>query len=140
MLTREDIQKAASDLHEAEKNREQITAITLEHPKMSLQDAYAVQSAWMDIKLAEGRKVVGYKVGLTSRAMQTSMQIDEPDYGTLLDNMVFDDGSDIQTSNFTDPKIEVELAFILKDRLQGEDVTIFDVLSATEYVVPALSG
>ncbi|MFP6816860.1 MAG: 2-oxo-hepta-3-ene-1,7-dioic acid hydratase [Pseudomonadales bacterium] len=138
MLTREDIQKAASDLHEAEKNREQITAITLEHPKMSLQDAYAVQSAWMDIKLAEGRKVVGYKVGLTSRAMQTSMQIDEPDYGTLLDNMVFDDGSDIQTSNFTDPKIEVELAFVLKDRLQGEDVTIFDVLSATEYVVPAL--
>jgi 2-oxo-hept-3-ene-1,7-dioate hydratase len=140
MLTREDIQKAASDLHEAEKNREQITAITLEHPKMSLQDAYAVQSAWMDIKLAEGRKVVGYKVGLTSRAMQTSMQIDEPDCGTLLDNMVFDDGSDIQTSNFTDPKIEVELAFVLKDRLQGEDVTIFDVLSATEYVVPALSG
>jgi 2-oxo-hept-3-ene-1,7-dioate hydratase len=70
--------------------------------------------------------------------MQMTMQIDEPDYGTLLDDMVFEDGSDIEASQFTDPRIEVELAFVLKDRLEGANISIFDVLNATDYVIPAL--
>jgi 2-oxo-hept-3-ene-1,7-dioate hydratase len=70
--------------------------------------------------------------------MQTAMQIDEPDYGTLLDDMVFDDGSEIEAARFCDPRIEVELAFVLKQRLAGENITIFDVLNATDYVVPTL--
>jgi 2-oxo-hept-3-ene-1,7-dioate hydratase len=138
MLDADQIQQAANALHEAEKGRVQIAAISQKYPDMSMDDAYAIQKAWMDIKTGEGRKVIGYKVGLTSRAMQMTMQIDEPDYGTLLDDMIYEDGSDIEVSNFTDPRIEVELAFILKDKLEGENVSIFDVLNATGYVIPAL--
>jgi 2-oxo-hept-3-ene-1,7-dioate hydratase len=138
MLTQEQIKQAADDLHAAEKSRQQIAAISLKHPDMSMEDAYAIQKTWVDIKLGEGRQVIGYKVGLTSRAMQMTMQIDEPDYGTLLDDMVFEDGSDIEASQFTDPRIEVELAFVLKDKLEGENISIFDVLNATDYVIPAL--
>ena len=138
MLNTEQIQQAAVDLHEAEKGRTQIQAVSQQYPDMSMDEAYAIQKKWMDIKLAEGREVIGYKVGLTSRAMQMTMQIDEPDYGTLLNDMIFEDGSDIEASQFTDPRIEVELAFVLKDRLEGENVSIFDVLNATDYVIPAL--
>lgn len=138
MLTPEKIKLAADNLHAAEKNRQQIAAISLQHPDMSMDDAYAIQKTWVDMKIGEGRQVIGYKVGLTSRAMQMTMQIDEPDYGTLLDDMIFADGADIEAAQFTDPRIEVELAFILKDKLEGENVSIFDVLNATDYVIPAL--
>jgi 2-oxo-hept-3-ene-1,7-dioate hydratase len=90
------------------------------------------------MKLGEGRTIKGHKIGLTSRAMQQSMQIDEPDYGTLLNDMFLEEESDIESARFIDPRLEVELAFVLGGRLEGEDVTIFDVLSATDYVVPAL--
>ncbi|MCP5143746.1 MAG: 2-oxo-hepta-3-ene-1,7-dioic acid hydratase [Gammaproteobacteria bacterium] len=138
MLTTEQIQAAAQRLDEAERTRRQIRQISLDHPEMTMGDAYAIQHAWVEQKIAAGRVVRGRKIGLTSRAMQQSSQIDEPDYGTLLDDMFFEDGARIPAGDFLDPMIEVELAFILKDRLEGEDVTIFDVLSATEYVTPAL--
>ena len=137
-LTPDEILNQAKRHHHAEKDRIQIKATTTFHPNMNIVDAYAIQSAWMDIKKQEGRRIVGYKIGLTSRVMQRAMQIDEPDYGTLLDDMVFEDGSRIDTGAFLDPKIEVELAFILKEKLSGPKVTMFDVLNATDYVVPAL--
>jgi 2-oxo-hept-3-ene-1,7-dioate hydratase len=138
MLNTKDIQKAADDLYQAEINRQPIDPITLTHPDMSMDDAYAIQKSWVDKKINDGRRIVGYKIGLTSRAMQKAMKINEPDYGVLLDDMVFADGSEIETAQFCDPRIEVELAFVLKDKLEGENVTIFDVLNATDYVVPAL--
>lgn len=138
MLTTDQAIKEAIRLHKAEKDRTQIEATTVLYPDMNIQDAYAVQSAWMDIKKEEGRKVVGYKIGLTSRTMQVSMNIDEPDYGTLLDDMVFEEGSTIETQAFLDPRIEVELAFILKKPLFGKNVSVTEVLNATDYVVPAL--
>jgi len=138
MLNQDEINAAAASLHAAEKNRKQITAITVKYPDMDMADAYAIQKAWVGMKIAAGRKVKGYKIGLTSRAMQMSSQIDEPDYGTLLDDMFFADGADIEAACFTDARIEVELAFILRDRLEGEAVTIFDVMNATDYVIPAL--
>ena len=138
MLTPEQTQAEARRLHKAERDRQQIDATTVHYPDMSIADAYAIQSAWMDIKKAEGRTVAGYKIGLTSRTMQKSMNIDEPDYGTLLDDMVFEEGTSIEAGRFLDPRVEVELAFMLKETLFGEDVTIFDVLRATEYVVPAI--
>ncbi len=128
----------ARQLHRAEHTREQILAPSLQHPQITIADAYAVQKAWIAIKLAEGRVVKGHKIGLTSSAMQQSSQIDEPDYGTLLDDMFFDDGADIPTDRFIVPMLEMELAFILGKRLEGANVTLFDVLSATDYVVPAL--
>lgn len=138
MLDTARIVEEAQRLHQAEKNRQQIQATTLRYPDMTINDAYAIQSAWMDIKKSEGRTVAGYKIGLTSRAMQKAMNIDEPDYGTLLDDMVFEEGSEIDASAFLDPRIEVELAFFLKKPLFGEDLTTKDVLNATDYIVPAL--
>ncbi len=138
MLTEAEIAAAASDLYHAELQRQAIDPVTLRHPEMTMDDAYAIQSQWVQQKIANGRRVIGYKIGLTSRAMQQAMKIDVPDYGVLLDDMEFADGSDIEAGQFIDPRIEVELAFVLKDRLEGANVSIFDVINATDYVVPAL--
>lgn len=138
MLSRTQIEHAAEQLYIAEKERCQIPALTLQYPEMDMDDAYAIQKSWVDRKIAEGAKVKGYKIGLTSRAMQMASNIDQPDFGVLLDDMFFEDGAQIITEDFLDPRIEVELAFILNKPLQGENVTIFDVLNATDYVVPAL--
>ena len=99
---------------------------------MTIDDGYAIQRAWLKLKLAEGRVVKGRKIGLTSRAMQQSSQIDEPDYAPLLDDMFFAAGGDIPVDRFIAPRVEVELAFILGRPLQGPGVTLFDVLAATE--------
>ncbi len=138
MLSKSEVIQEANRLHNAELNRHQVEATTIAHPDMDIDDAYAIQSAWMDIKKAEGRRVVGHKIGLTSKTMQKVMSIDEPDFGAILDDMVFEEGTEIEAAQFLDPKIEVELAFILKDKLEGEHVTILDVLNATDYVMPAL--
>ena len=128
----------ASRLHEAERTRKQVRQFSLDYPDMDIADGYAIQKKWVDIKLAEGRKLVGHKIGLTSRAMQLASQIDEPDFGALLDDMIFADGSVIDRGRFIFPRVEVELAFILDRDLAGPDVTLFDVLDATRYVLPAL--
>ena len=138
MLKQADIEQAARDLHQAEQKRRQIRPLTIRHPDMDLADAYAVQDAWMAIKLADGRKAKGRKIGLTSRAMQQAMQIDEPDTGLLLDDMFFDSGTPIEAAQFTDPRLEVELAFILGQPLSGADVILTDVLNATSHVMPAV--
>ena len=138
MLTQAEIELAAQELHKAERQRRQIRPLTIRHPDMDLADAYAVQDAWMAMKLAEGRKAKGRKIGLTSRAMQQAMQIDEPDTGLLLDDMFFDSGAPIEAAQFTDPRLEVELAFILGQPLSGAEVTLTDVLDATSHVMPAV--
>ncbi len=134
----DDIKSVAQRLHEAEARAERIKQTSLEYPDITIEDAYAIQSEWCRIKLAEGQLIKGHKIGLTSRAMQMQAEIDEPDFGTLFDRMFFDDGAAIEAGRFLTPMVEVELAFILKDRLQGANVTAFDVLSATDYVTPAL--
>lgn len=138
MLEQSVITSAAWRLHEAEKSGKQVRQISLDHPEITIPDAYAIQREWIRIKLGEGRKIIGHKIGLTSRAMQMSSQINEPDFGTLLDDMVYKDGSDISCERFIDPMVEVELAFILKERLEGENISILDVMSATDYVMPAM--
>ena len=137
-LSEKQISEAAERLDQAEKNRSPVEPMTLSYPAMNIDDAYAIQKQWIDKKIADGRRVLGYKIGYTSRAMQKALNINEPDYGVLLDEMVFADGSDIDAGQFCDPRVEVELAFILKKRLEGEHVSIVDVLNATDYVVPAL--
>lgn len=138
MLTKEQIQKEAERIHQAEQLKQQIQASSILYPEINITDAYQIQEAWMSIKLAQGRKIVGHKIGLTSRAMQMAMGIDEPDFGVLLDDMVFHNGVSIQTSEFLDPRIEAELAFVLKKDLSGDRISIQDVYDATDYVVPAL--
>ena len=132
------VDKLARALDEAERTHKQLRQFSLEYPDITIEDAYAIQRAWMKLKLASGRILKGHKIGLTSRAMQRSSNITEPDYGALLDDMFFANGGDVPIDRFILPRVEVELAFILKDRLSGPECTIFDVLSATDYVVPAI--
>jgi 2-oxo-hept-3-ene-1,7-dioate hydratase len=138
MLDQNTIADVAHRLDQAEKTRVQIRQISLDHPDMSIDDAYAIQREWIRLKLAEGQVIRGHKIGLTSRAMQQSSQIDTPDYGTLFERMFFADGADIPCNRFIVPRVEIELAFILGKRLEGPNVTIFDVLSATDYITPAI--
>ncbi|WP_140920947.1 2-oxo-hept-4-ene-1,7-dioate hydratase [Limnobaculum xujianqingii] len=138
MLNQDTIMRMAQQLNQAEKDRQQIQQISLQNPDITLEDAYAIQRTWVQLKIEEGREMKGHKIGLTSKAMQYSSQISEPDYGTLLDDMFFDDGSDIPTDRFIVPRIEVELAFILAKPLTGPNCTIFDVYNATDYIIPAL--
>ena len=136
-LNADQIANAALALDAAERERTQIKPLTLDLDSMDMDDAYAVQAAWMDLKLARGAKVAGYKIGLTSRAMQQAMNIDTPDYGVLLDEMAFANGAQITAADFLDPRIEAEFAFVMKAPLFGE-VSVADVIAATDYVVPAL--
>jgi 2-oxo-hept-3-ene-1,7-dioate hydratase len=128
----------AAELDQAEQSRQQIRQFSQRCPEMSIADGYRISKRWVDLKLASGRKVIGHKIGLTSRAMQQAAGITEPDYGTLLDDMVFEQGSDVPCERFITPKVEVELAFVLGRRIEGPRATIFDVLRATEYVIPAV--
>ena len=118
--------------------RTSIRRSTLDHPEMTLDDAYACQKAWVDRQIADGASVIGHKIGLTSRAMQLAMKIDEPDFGTLLDYMAIANHASFRADDFLDPKLEVELAFVLSHDLDGSVVTTHTVLDATAYVTPAL--
>jgi 2-oxo-hept-3-ene-1,7-dioate hydratase len=137
-LDPEIISRLADSLDVAERTRKQVDHFSLEHPDMTIEDAYAVQSAWVAKKIADGRVPIGHKIGLTSRAMQRAGNIDEPDYGTLLDDMLLSEGQDIPFDRFIEPRIEVELSFKLGRQLAGPDVSIFDVLAAADWVVPTL--
>ena len=128
----------ARELHASERSRVQLEQFSKRHPTMTVQDSYAIQRAWMQIKRDEGQRTIGHKIGLTSRAMQIASQITEPDYGMLMEPMLLRDGSEVEASRFIVPRLEVEFAFILARPLQGPGVTLFDVLNATDYVVPAL--
>ncbi|MGX7927205.1 2-oxo-hept-4-ene-1,7-dioate hydratase [Tsuneonella sp. HG094] len=132
------IGELARELDCAERTRERIRPFSTRYPDMTIADAYRINSRWVDHKLAAGRMIFGHKIGLTSRAMQLAAGIDEPDYGTLLDDMVFEQGSEIPCARFITPKTEVELAFVLEKRLEGPATTMVDVLRATAYVVPAV--
>jgi 2-oxo-hept-3-ene-1,7-dioate hydratase len=128
----------ASELDEAQRSRIQLRQFTQRYPDMSIDDSYAIQREWIALQRTQGRSVIGHKIGLTSRAMQLASQITEPDYGTLLDSMLLCDGSEVRADQFIVPRFEVEFAFILAKPLRGPNVTLFDVLNATDYVVPAL--
>jgi 2-oxo-hept-3-ene-1,7-dioate hydratase len=137
-LSKEHIRAAAERLHCAEKTRTQIRQLSQEFPAITIEDAYATQKAWIEIKVSEGRVVKGHKIGLTSKAMQSALNIDEPDSGVLLDDMFFADGGLVPSDRFIATRVEAELAFVMSKRLAGPDCTMFDVLNATDFVVPAL--
>ncbi|HXA37019.1 MAG TPA: 2-oxo-hepta-3-ene-1,7-dioic acid hydratase [Steroidobacteraceae bacterium] len=138
MLPLNTIQLLARRLYDARKNRTQLRHFSMEHRDMTIDDGYAIQSEWVRMELADGRTIKGRKIGLTSRAMQQASQITEPDYAPLMDDMFFATGSDIPIERFIAPRVEVELAFVLRSPLKGPGATIFDVLRATDYVTPAL--
>jgi 2-oxo-hept-3-ene-1,7-dioate hydratase len=134
-----DIHKAlARDLAQAERTRVQLPQFSRLHPAMDIADSYAIQREWVQLQLQQGRRAIGHKIGLTSRAMQIASQITEPDFGTLLDSMLLRDGGEVDAARFIVPRLEVEFAFILARPLKGPNLGIVDVLNATDYVIPAL--
>jgi 2-oxo-hept-3-ene-1,7-dioate hydratase len=137
MLAPETIAELARELYAARKSRAQVRHFSQRFPNMTIEDGYAIQREWVRLEQADGRVICGRKIGLTSRAMQQASQITEPDYAPLMDDMFFAPG-DIPVSRFIAPRVEVELAFILGKPLKGPGVTLFDVLSATEWVSPAI--
>jgi len=138
MLAPETISALAQQLYQARKTRTQLRHFSAAHPGMTIEDGYRIQSEWVRLEQADGRTIRGRKIGLTSRAMQLSSQIDEPDYAPLMDDMFFESGGDIPFSRFIAPRVEVELAFVLREPLRGPGVTLYQVLAASDYVMPAI--
>jgi 2-oxo-hept-3-ene-1,7-dioate hydratase len=138
MLPADTVSSLAEELYRARKARTQVRHFSSRYPEMTIEDGYAIQREWVKRELADGRRVRGRKIGLTSRAMQQASQISEPDYAPLMDDMFFEAGGDIPIGSFIAPRVEVELAFILGKPLRGPGVTLFDVLAATEWVTPAV--
>lgn len=138
MIDQATAEAVARAYHQAEKTRQRVRPPSAQYPGFTIDDAYAVQRHLIALKLAEGRRIKGRKIGLTSRAMQSISGMNEPDYGVLLDDMFYPDGGELPVSRFIEPRLECELAFIMGRKLTGPDCTIFDVLSATDYVVPTV--
>jgi 2-oxo-hept-3-ene-1,7-dioate hydratase len=138
MLSNAERDEAAEMLLQAERDHTPVRQLSSTWPGITMEDAYAISTEVADRKIAAGAKLIGFKVGLTSKAMQRSSQIDEPDYGHLLDSMLIADGARVAHENFCLPRVEVELAFVLGKPLRGPGVSLTDVLRATEYVVPAI--
>jgi 2-oxo-hept-3-ene-1,7-dioate hydratase len=138
MISEEQRQAAADSILQAGKSRVVIPQLSKTHPDMTIEDAYDVQRRWASARVAAGARIVGRKIGLTSRAMQQASKMTEPDYGVILDDMLFRDGARIAVNSFIKPRLEVELAFIMAADLSGAGCQLHDVMRATEFVTPAL--
>ena len=138
MLSEETIAQIAAELAEADRTHAVIPRITARYPEATVEDSYAIQGVWRDKNIAAGRRLVGRKIGLTSKAMQQATGITEPDYGVMFDDTVYASGDGIPVDHFSNVRVEVELAFVLKEPLEGPDCTLEDALAAIDYAVPAL--
>ncbi|GAA5152725.1 2-oxo-hepta-3-ene-1,7-dioic acid hydratase [Microbacterium pseudoresistens] len=138
MLDEHTITRLAAELAEADRTHGVIPRITARHPEATVEDSYAIQGVWRDAQQAAGRRLIGRKIGLTSKAMQQATGITEPDYGVMFDDTVYASGAEIPFDHFSNVRIEVELAFMLARPLEGPDCTLDDALAAIDYAVPAL--
>lgn len=137
-LTNEQVSDTASRLLAAEAAGEQIGLLSLQYPGLDMDDAYRIQAEILAQKVDAGRSVFGWKIGLTSKAMQLALNIDIPDSGILFDDMYFKSGDTVQKGRFIQPRIEAEIAFVMKTAIGGEGVTREDVIAATDYVTPSI--
>ena len=141
ILSPDIVNSLAESLFEAEKSRKQVGLLTAAYPQMTIDDAYAVQARLVELKLAAGREQHGWKIGLTSKAMQYALNIDIPDSGILFDDMFFKQNSVIPDKRFIQTRIEAEIAFIMARPLKcaaGESPSRQAVIEATESIAPAL--
>lgn len=132
------ILQLARELYAAESGHAPIAALTDRHPGISNDEAYQVQLAGMRLRMAEGHVIVGKKIGLTSKAMQSALGVFEPDYGYITDRMMVLEGEPLSLSELIAPKVEAEIAFVLKEDLVGPGITVAKVLQATAGIMPAL--
>lgn len=138
MLTAEIRDALAADLAQAERSRVPTSPLTAAHPEIDVVDAYEIQLINIRQRMANGARVVGHKVGLSSEAMQTMMGVDEPDYGHLLDDMEVFENTPVATSDYLYPRVEVEVGFVLAEDLPGAGCTEDDVLAATAAFAPSI--
>jgi 2-oxopent-4-enoate hydratase len=132
------VEQLADRLWRAEIDRRPIEPLSGVHPGLTVEDAYAIQTANIERRVAAGRVIRGRKVGLTSRAMQQLIGVDEPDFGVLVDDMFVEDGAEIDLRMLLQPRVEAEIAFVLARDLAGPGVTTTDVLTASAGVLPAI--
>ena len=138
MLTEAELQQAAAAIAAAETSKQPTPQLSRLFPAMDIADAYRVQDLWAEARFAKGARLAGHKIGLTSRAMQLASKMTEPDYGRILDDAFYNDGAVVAAADFIKPRLEVELAFIMGEDLAGPGKRIYDVMRATEAIVPAL--
>ena len=138
MLSVETRDRLAADLAEAERVRVGIAPLTDANPDIDVVDAYEIQLINIRQRIAEGARVVGHKVGLSSKVMQQMMGVDEPDYGHLLEEMEVFQDTPVKTGNYLYPRVEVEVGFVLAEDLPGEECTEEDVVAATAAYAPAI--
>jgi len=138
MLSTSVIESIADELVQAHDSRAVVSRLTARYSEMTVADSYAVQAEWGRRRSAAGHQVVGHKIGLTSKVMQVATGIDEPDYGVIFADQSYSSGAEIPFDAFSNVRIETELAFVLKSPLEGPDVSVDDVLAATDYVTPAI--
>ncbi|AQA02532.1 2-keto-4-pentenoate hydratase [Mycobacterium sp. MS1601] len=138
MLGEQTRAKLAAELAEAERSRVPMDPLTAAHPDIDVVDAYEIQLINIRRRVAEGARVIGHKVGLSSEAMQKMMNVDEPDYGHLLEDMAVFSDVPVKASAYLYPRVEVEVGFILADDLPGAGCTEDDVLAATAAFAPSI--
>ena len=137
MLTQEQRETVVASLLKSHETKVQGERPSEMFPKIKIEDSYAISSMLAERRVAEGAKIIGHKIGLTSKAMQASSKIDEPDYGYIFDDLLIEDGAKVPFGNYCVPRVEPELTFVLKEPLKGPGVGLIDVLRATDYVVPS---
>ena len=138
MLTEQQHLEAANNLREAHRSKQPCTQLSTTFPDITIEDAYAISSLLAEERVQSGSRIIGHKIGLTSKAMQVSSQIDEPDYGYVFDDMLLNDGTTVRRADFCIPRVEPELTFVLAQPLKGPGVGLIDVLRTTEYVIPSI--
>lgn len=138
MLSEDQCRAAADAILTAERTLVPTQQLSKLYPEMDIQDSYRVQELWAQARIDAGARIIGHKIGLTSRAMQMASKMTEPDYGCILDDATYNSGAKIAAARFLKPRLEVELAFIMASDLEGPSTQIYDVMRATEAVVPAL--
>jgi 2-oxo-hept-3-ene-1,7-dioate hydratase/2-keto-4-pentenoate hydratase len=138
MLSPEQVNAIAADIWHAEQTGEWTEPPSSRYPDVTVEDGYAIGIAVRDLKLAAGRSIKGHKIGLTSKAMRDMTGATEPDYGFIYDDWFVMEGGSVSRASLNRPMVEVELAFVMKERLQGPSVHVADVIRATDFVLPAL--
>lgn len=133
-----DIKQAAETLMAAESTKQPIPPFTSSTEVISVDDAYNIQLYQIKKKVEQGAVVKGLKIGLTSKAMQEMLNVYSPDYGFILDSMMFEESEGLSAAQFIQPKVEFEIAFVFNKGLKGPNVTVQDVIDATAYVIPAV--
>ena len=137
-LSEAERRKCVEILLDAEKEKKQAVQLSVTYPHITIEDSYAISTAVAQHKIKAGARLIGHKVGLTSKAMQRSSMIDEPDFGFILDDQMIADGAKVKHADYCKPRVEVELAFVMGKRLIGPGVGLAEVLRATEYLIPAI--